>query len=110
VRFASWSTSSRPIGSPVDPDGVYPDPFKTPLSECGRREGERCRAAVRRYRPDVVLASDFAPALETARIATGGDHEIQVETALRERVMYSLVGRTFTEIAFDAYFAKRAFA
>jgi probable phosphoglycerate mutase len=69
------------------------------LSAQGREEAAEGAAAVSRFCPDVALSSDFLRALETAEIATAGaSTEIQLAPNLRERVFYSLVGKSFPEI------------
>ncbi|XVS68196.1 histidine phosphatase family protein [Actinosynnema sp. CA-299493] len=75
-------------GAPEHPHEVHPDPFATGLSALGRAEAGVAAAAVRRFAPDVVLSSDFAPAWETARLVTAGlDVTVERCEALRERVI-----------------------
>jgi broad specificity phosphatase PhoE len=86
-------------GLPEYPDGVYPDPLTLRLSAEGRAEAAACIEAVKRFDPEIVLASDFRRAAETAEIATSG---ITVTPSsapeLRERVFYSLIGMSFADI------------
>jgi broad specificity phosphatase PhoE len=86
-------------GAPEYPAEVYPDPFALALSVEGRREAAKGAAAVRRFRPDFVLSSDFLRAAETAEIVTAGIRaKPEMTPSLRERVYYSLAGMTFSEI------------
>jgi broad specificity phosphatase PhoE len=89
-------------GAPDYPVEVYPDPFVMPLSAQGRAEAVAARAAVRRFDPDVVVASDFRRAVETAELAVAGlGKPIQIAAELRERVFYELVGKPFADIRRD---------
>nr|WP_067470537.1 histidine phosphatase family protein [Nocardia amamiensis] len=86
-------------GAPDYPLDVYPDPFELRLSPQGRSEALSAKAAVRRFAPDVILSSDFARALETAQLASSGmDLKIEPVEALRERVFFQLVGKSFDDV------------
>ncbi|MGY5309162.1 histidine phosphatase family protein [Nocardia gipuzkoensis] len=86
-------------GAPDYPLEVYPDPFKLCLSLEGRSEALAAKMAVRRFAPDVILSSDFARALETAQLACSGiGVEIEPVEALRERVFFQLVGKSFDDV------------
>ncbi len=80
-------------GAPDHPPGVHPDHFAMGLSAAGRAEALAARAAVERFAPDAVYASDFGRTYETAVLAAGpSGPDVQRCPALRERVFHSLAG------------------
>ena len=86
-------------GAPAYPSQTYPDPFLMPLSAQGRVEAAAGEAAVKRFSPDMVFSSDFLRAIETADLAAGRlGLAIQPKQELRERVFYSVIGKSFSEI------------
>jgi broad specificity phosphatase PhoE len=86
-------------GQPEYPDRVYPDPLTMRLSAEGRAQASACIEAVKRFDPEIVLTSDFKRAAETAEIAASGITVApRSATELRERVFYSLVGKSFEDI------------
>lgn len=86
-------------GLPEYPGDTYPDHVAMPLSAVGRAEALAVRAAVRRFRPDVVISSDFARAKETAELATRRTGlSITTTQALRERVFLGFAGRSHCEL------------
>lgn len=86
-------------GAPEYPSQTYPDPFLMPLSAHGRAEAAAGVAAIERFAPELVFSSDFLRAMETASLATAGlDVDIQPARELRERIFYSMIGKSFSEI------------
>jgi probable phosphoglycerate mutase len=89
-------------GAPDYPAEVYPDPFGMPLSAQGRAEAVAARAAVRRFGPDDVVASDFRRAVETAELAVAGlGKPVRLAAELRERVFHQWIGKPLAEIRRD---------
>jgi probable phosphoglycerate mutase len=89
-------------GLPDYPPQAYPDPFEMPLSEQGRAEAQVGADAVVRFRPDLACSSDFLRARQTAELTTAGTGlDVRLVGELRERVFYSLAGKTFAEITRD---------
>lgn len=89
-------------GLPDYPPQTYPDPFEMPLSVQGRAEARAGAGAVARFQPDLACSSDFLRARQTAELATAGTGlGIRMAGELRERVFYSLAGKTFSEIAYE---------
>lgn len=89
-------------GAPDYPAEIYPDPFRMPLSAQGRAEAVAARAAVCRFGPDDVVASDFRRAVETAELAVAGlGKSVRLAAELRERVFHQWIGKPFAEIRRD---------
>jgi broad specificity phosphatase PhoE len=86
-------------GLPDYPPQTYPDPFKMPLSGQGRTEAQAGARAVERFQPDLACSSDFLRARQTAELATASTGlNVRMTGELRERVFYSLAGKTFARI------------
>lgn len=86
-------------GAPDYPESVYPDHLSMGLSPQGRAEALAAQVAVARFAPDVVYASDFRRAWETAALAVGtldvATHRVE---ALRERSFQRFAGLPLTDV------------